>query len=169
MKNKKLQIGVNLILTAFILIAFSCASIVSKSKYPLTVKSNPNGANLTVTDKKGVEVYKGQTPATLVLKAGAGFFSMAKYQLKFEKDGYETKTIPVDMSFDGWYIGNLLFGGLLGMLIIDPATGAMWRLDISNLDVSLNAMTALNQNRTLNIYDINTIPEEWKDKLIPIE
>lgn len=32
---------------------------------------------------------------------------------------------------DGWYIGNLLFGGLIGMLIVDPATGAMYKLDDS--------------------------------------
>lgn len=30
---------------------------------------------------------------------------------------------------DGWYMGNLLFGGFIGFLIVDPATGAMWKLD----------------------------------------
>jgi hypothetical protein len=30
---------------------------------------------------------------------------------------------------DGWYIGNILFGGLIGILIVDPLTGAMWKLD----------------------------------------
>lgn len=29
---------------------------------------------------------------------------------------------------NGWYIGNLLFGGIIGLLIVDPATGAMWTL-----------------------------------------
>jgi hypothetical protein len=29
---------------------------------------------------------------------------------------------------DGWYIGNILFGGVIGFLIVDPATGAMWKL-----------------------------------------
>ncbi len=169
MKSKKNLIGANVLLGMFILITFSCASIVSKSKYPLTVNSNPSGAVLIVTDKKGNEIYNGTTPTTLTLKAGAGFFSMARYQLRIEKEGYQVKNIPVDMTFDGWYIGNIIFGGLIGLLIIDPATGAMWKLDISNLDVSLDAMTALNQNRNLNIYDINEIPDEWKDKLIPIE
>ena len=32
---------------------------------------------------------------------------------------------------DGWYAGNILIGGLLGLLIIDPATGSMWKLDES--------------------------------------
>jgi hypothetical protein len=26
----------------------------------------------------------------------------------------------------GWYCGKLLFGGLIGMLAVDPATGAIW-------------------------------------------
>lgn len=29
---------------------------------------------------------------------------------------------------DGWYWGNILFGGLIGMLAVDPATGAMYKL-----------------------------------------
>ena len=169
MKKRKLQIGANLILTSIILVAMGCASIVSKSNYPLMINSIPPNANLTVTNKKGIDIYKGKTPTTLTLKAGAGFFSKASYLLKFEKDGYQTKTIPVEMTFDGWYVGNLIFGGLIGMLIVDPATGAMWKLDITVLDVALQNMTALNQDRILNIYDINDIPEEWKDKLIPLE
>ncbi len=34
----------------------------------------------------------------------------------------------IDSSLSGWYIGNLLFGGIVGLLIVDPATGAMWKL-----------------------------------------
>lgn len=30
---------------------------------------------------------------------------------------------------NGWYLGNLLFGGLLGWVIIDPITGAMYKFD----------------------------------------
>lgn len=169
MKKRRLQIGVSIILTSIILVAMGCASIVSKSNYPLMVNSIPQNANLTVTNKKGVDIYKGKTPTSLMLKAGAGFFSKASYLLKFEKDGYQTKTIPVEMTFDGWYVGNLIFGGLIGMLIVDPATGAMWKLDIAVLDVPLQNIIALNQDRMLNIYDINDIPEAWKDKLIPLD
>ena len=31
-------------------------------------------------------------------------------------------------TIDGWYWGNLFLGGILGMLAVDPATGAMWAL-----------------------------------------
>jgi len=29
---------------------------------------------------------------------------------------------------NGWYFGNLAIGGILGMLVIDPLTGAMYRM-----------------------------------------
>lgn len=169
MKAKKNQIGSKVILIAFILLSYSCATIVSKSKYPLAINSNPNGAKVIITNKKGNEIFNGTTPATISLKAGAGFFTPAKYSLKFEMDGYDTKTIPVKMTFDGWYIGNLLFGGLIGILIVDPATGAMWRLDITQINASLDSKSAFQPDSSLQIYSITDIPSDWKDKLIPLE
>ena len=35
------------------------------------------------------------------------------------------KTIILTTIFDGWYISNLLFGGLIGMPIVDPIAEAM--------------------------------------------
>jgi hypothetical protein len=32
-------------------------------------------------------------------------------------------------TIDGWYWGNLLIGGIIGMVFVDPLTGAMWKLD----------------------------------------
>jgi len=56
----------------------SCASIVSKSNYPLSINSSPSKAKVSITDKKGKEVYLGNTPANVKLKAGAGFFSKSR-------------------------------------------------------------------------------------------
>jgi hypothetical protein len=43
----------------------------------------------------------------------------------------------------GWYIGNILFGGLIGMLVVDPQTGAMYRLEPKSLDATLTPLKAL--------------------------
>jgi hypothetical protein len=45
----------------------------------------------------------------------------------------------VDCNVNGWYIDNNLFGGLIGMLIVDPITGAMYKLSPDKLDASLEA------------------------------
>ena len=119
----------------------SCASIVSKSTYPLSINSSPSNAKVSITDKKGKEIYLGNTPATVKLKAGAGFFSKAEYQVKFSSPGYDDKIVPITFKLDGWYFGNLLLGGVLGMLIIDPATGAMWKIETEFLNETLSKST----------------------------
>jgi len=105
-----------------------CASIVGQSIFPLVVNSNPNGANMTVTDDRGLQMYMGTTPATIPLAAGDAYFHAKSYQIKFSKPGYADQVVVVKSEISGWYFGNLLFGGLIGFLVIDPITGKMWKL-----------------------------------------
>jgi hypothetical protein len=35
------------------------------------------------------------------------------------------------------HVGNVLMGGLIGFIAVDPATGAVYRLDPKELDVML--------------------------------
>ena len=105
-----------------------CATIVSDSSYPLAVNSNPDGAYFTVTNRDGIEVNRGTTPLSVELKAGGGYFKGQTYTIVFSLDGYEEQTVSVRSTLDGWYWGNIIIGGLVGMLIIDPATGAMYKL-----------------------------------------
>jgi hypothetical protein len=145
----------------------SCASIVSKSSYPISINSAPSEAQIVIKDKKGIEVYSGQTPTTLKLKSGSGFFGKARYQVTFTKAGYQSKTVPVEFKLNGWYFGNILFGGVIGMLIVDPATGAMYKLETEFLNETL---LPLKQTASvdLKIYDINEIPNEWKKHLVSV-
>ena len=113
----------------FVVLATGCASIVSKSIYPVQISSNPPGATVSVKDKVGAEVFTGTTPTTAMLEAGKSYFSSARYTLTFTKPGYDPATRVLDSSLDLWYLGNILFGGLIGMLIVDPITGDMWKLD----------------------------------------
>lgn len=105
-----------------------CASIISDSSYPVAIDSTPAGADYTVVNKKGNVVHSGTTPEQVTLKAGSSYFSGEKYQITYHKEQYQETQTTLDTSIDGWYWGNLVFGGLLGMLVIDPATGAMYKL-----------------------------------------
>lgn len=125
------------ILGASVILSAGCASIVSDSRYPVSISSSPSEANFIVMNKKGNTVHAGRTPATVTLKSGAGFFSGETYTLNFDKEGHEPVIATLDSSMDGWYVGNILFGGLIGILIVDPATGAMWKLD-DGINVSIN-------------------------------
>ena len=119
-----------------------------------------------IKDKKGIEIYTGNTPATLKLKSGAGFFSKARYQVTFEKVGYDKKVVPVEFKLNGWYFGNIIFGGPLGLLIIDPATGAMFKLETEFLNETLTKSVASVDTKELKLLDINNIPAEWRNHLV---
>ncbi|GAA4058146.1 hypothetical protein [Flavobacterium chungnamense] len=161
-----MNLKIKLIAVASILIMTSCASIVSKSSWPITINSSPSEAKISIKDKKGIEIYTGSTPATLKLKSGSGFFSKARYQVTFEKVGYEKKVVPVEFKLNGWYFGNIIFGGPLGLLIIDPATGAMFKLETEFLNETLTKSVATADTKELKLLDINKIPMEWKNHLI---
>jgi hypothetical protein len=119
-----------LVLCAGITISTGCASIVSDSMYSVMINSNPNGATVTVKDKRGFDIQKSTTPVTVMLSAKEGFFRSAKYLFQFEKDGYHPTTTSLSAGMDGWYVGNLFlpFIGFAGLVFVDPKTGAMWKL-----------------------------------------
>jgi len=148
---------------------YSCASIVSKSSWPLVVNSTPSGAEITVTNRGGFDVFKGTTPAALTLSSSAGFFRKESYKIKFQMGGFDTKVIPVECTLNGWYLGNILIGGLIGMLIVDPATGAMYKLDSSMISETLSKTSVTTQVAPkLNVYSINDLPENYKGHLVKI-
>ena len=44
----------------------------------------------------------------------------------------------VSSSLNGWYWGNILVGGLIGMLIVDPISGAMYEIDNPSLTFNMS-------------------------------
>lgn len=122
-----------------LIILTGCASIVSKSQYPVSINSSPTNAKVTVINDRGMEMHKATTPTMVTLSAKRGYFRSASYTFKFEKDGYHPSTTSLSAGLDGWYIGNILFGGLIGFLGVDPGTGAMWKLE----DTVYGSLTAI--------------------------
>ena len=159
-------------LTVVVLITIltNCASIVSRSNWPVSVSTNPSGAKVVITDKNGLVVYTGNTPATMKLRSGAGFFTKQSYKVKITMDGFADKIIPIECSLNGgWYIlGNIVFGGLIGWLIVDPATGAMYRIDNRTINETLAKSTS-SIEPALRIININDLPAGMKGHLVAIK
>ena len=157
-------------LVAVLVASFGCASIVSKSKYPISLTSKPSGAEVTVVNmRNNVTIFNGETPTYVVLKSGHKYFRRSKYQVSFRKDGYEPLVLPIEFGIDGWYFGNALFGTLIGFLIVDPATGAMYRLKTEFIVANLEALTASKAKETLRIYSLDEVPREWDDHIIRLD
>lgn len=120
-----------------------CATIIGKSAPGrLSILSNPSNAKVIIANANGIQIFSGRTPTIVMLEKKAGYFRAKSYSITFSKNGFETKTIPLGMSVNGWYLGgNLIFGGLIGWFVVDPLTGAMWSLNTHKIDPTLNAIS----------------------------
>ncbi len=87
------------------------------------------------------------------------------------KQGFETKTVEITSPLNGWYVGNIIFGGLLGILIVDPLTGAMWTLSPKEIDVTIaNKIAEVpTEQKGLSVVDIKNVPKHLQDKMIRIK
>ncbi len=144
-----------------------CASIVGQSVFPVTINSSPDGASILVKDEYGKEVYAGTTPSTVTLPAGESYFHAKTYYINFSRPGYADQVSVLKADIDGWYFGNILIGGLIGMLIIDPITGKMWKLP-KDVYANLAQKTAMNRQRSLQILSLNDIPEAMRKNLVRV-
>lgn len=147
----------------------SCATIFGKTSYPFRISTTPPGADISITDKKGREIFKGQTPTTADLKSSAGYFSKATYTVTINARGYKEQVIPVNYTLNGWYFGNILIGGFIGMLIVDPATGAMWKLSTPPIDLDLEATKETTATPTLKILELKDVSPGLKESLVRIK
>ena len=152
-----------------ILILPGCATLVSNTKWPIDFDTKPRGATVTITNRRGKEVFKGNTPTRTYLYASAGYFRREIYTVTFSINGYESKSAKITCILNEWYFGNVLLGGVIGMLIIDPATGAMYKLKEKWVDEILEmTKTTSSTGPALNIIDVSMVPEKMKDGLIKL-
>lgn len=101
-----------------------CSTIIAGDTRLVEIKSEPSGLLVEILDHEGQEIDSGITPFTIELKRGRGYFQASDYSLSIPRYSYEE---PINYAVTGWYaVGNLVFGGLVGWLVVDPLTGAMY-------------------------------------------
>lgn len=103
----------------------------SKSAYPVTISSTPSGAHFTVKSASGSLLAAGTTPKTITLNSATGYFQPANYVVEFTYGG-TTQSVRLNARIDKWYWDNVFMGSpgiVIGMLIVDPSTGKMWKLN----------------------------------------
>ena len=122
-----------------------CATLFAPSKWPLKIDTKPEGAWVKVINRNGDVKFEGTTPATVFLPAGRFYFKKETYTVKLVMAGAEDKSIPVGSVINTYYWLNFLWGGLIGFVLIDPASGAMYQLDRESIEVKYN-MTTGNSN-----------------------
>jgi hypothetical protein len=123
--------------------AGGCASIVHNGNRTIEIASQPPGATASIRKTNTGEVVSVQsTPCIVSLEPKGGYFKGQSYTLKLELAGYQPTEVPLKASLSGWYFGNIIFGGLIGMLAVDPATGAMWNIEPNKIRHNLSSSQA---------------------------
>lgn len=149
-----------------------CATIMGTDSQNIPIRSAPSDASISIIDENGSEIYSGRTPTTVPFKKSNGkYFGKKSYKVVISKPGYGTQTIPITASVNGWYMfGNLIFGGLIGYLIVDPLNGKMYSLSPENIDATLTTSNASFHNNIatdggIAIMLIEDVPHHLHGKL----
>lgn len=116
-----------------------CATIVGDERASLSIKSTPADAQILIIDEAGRTAYRGRTPDQVPLRKNDGHYWGGKqFTVAISKRGYLTQRIQVDTHPNALYLGgNLLFGGIIGWLVVDPISGKMYDLSSDGIEVTL--------------------------------
>ncbi len=114
-----------LLLVALAVALTGCASILNDTSPPVTITSDPPGADVTVDGH-----YVGRTPLMTELS------TKTSHQIKIEKDGYRGRTQFIQSNTGAlWVVLDVLSG--LVPIIIDAVTGDWAELETENVNVVL--------------------------------
>ncbi|HEU5289182.1 MAG TPA: PEGA domain-containing protein [Cyclobacteriaceae bacterium] len=135
---KKIIIGSIIIVTGML---SSCASIVHGNVQTIDFTSQPKGARIIIDGSE-----YGVTPSSIPLKRSGRFkgeiSTKKEYAVKIELDGYYPYEIKIKREMDAWFLGNIIFGGLIG-IIIDASSGAMYKLTPDQVVAQMSVQTAM--------------------------
>jgi hypothetical protein len=119
-----------------------CATIVHSGPRAVSVASTPAGAKVSIYDRDEHLVQTNTTPFVAELPTKYRYFQGQTYRLVFEMPGHATTEVKLGSSLSGWYLGNVVFGGIIGLLVVDPLTGAMYNLTPDKIEQPLSATQA---------------------------
>ncbi|NDJ26556.1 hypothetical protein DMB95_01090 [Campylobacter sp. MIT 12-8780] len=120
----------------------ACSTIINGTTQKMTFESNPSSASIEIKTSGGISIGKYTTPASVTLERGRGYFTPQEYKVLVSKPGYKDVEFNITHRVSGWYIaGNLIFGGLLGWLVVDPITGAVYILEAEGSNITSDGDT----------------------------
>ncbi len=142
----------------------SCATIVKQGTQSVAIDSRPSGLDFVVKDPEGKVVGSGKTPTTVKLNTGAGYFRPAVYTIQTKRGGKVLGEQTITGKTSGWYFGNILIGGLIGLVVVDPLTGAMYSLP-KDVTVSGRVIASAGE-RSLSIASIDSLTPDQRAALV---
>lgn len=96
----------------------ACASIIKGSTASVAITTPPvQGATCVLSSPEGN--WQITSPSSVTISR-----SKHDVQVRCTKEGYQDAAAVIPSTFEGWTLGNLIFGGVVGVGV-DAATGAL--------------------------------------------
>jgi hypothetical protein len=108
-----------------------CATIMQGSTQKVAISSAPTGAQVYVNGNQ-----RGLTPMV------ADLSRKDIHVIALRLDGYQPYEVALARSVSGWVVGNILFGGLIG-LAVDASSGGMYKLTPDQVTATMGPGAAL--------------------------
>jgi hypothetical protein len=121
MNNIRIRHAPLVIALLIVLLTSGCATIVKGSSQGVTVKTDPPGAICDLTKNGKSMGVVNPTPGTVQLGKGGKALDVT-----CRKSGYLDSSATLTSSFQGWTLGNLVLGGIVG-LVVDAGSGAAYQ------------------------------------------
>lgn len=141
-----------LILSICLLVLPSCGTIIHGTTQQVGISSSPSNAGVAIN---GVNI--GSTPVMVDLKR------KDSHIVRISLAGYETYETTLTRKVSGWVWGNIVFGGLIG-LVVDSSTGGMYKLTPEQIQAELRSGQAnvLNTEDGLFITFVLRANSDWE-------
>lgn len=109
----------------------SCGTIVHGTTQEVPISSNPSNAEVIVKRIGEADpVFTGKTPCKAKLDR------KYEYEVWVKVEGYKENKIVLRKSMSGAFLGNILCGGIIG-IVVDISNGAMNNLEPGTINVTL--------------------------------
>ena len=112
---------------ALVVLSTGCSTFMCGKNQTVPVSSRPPGADVTVYNKYNDVIFNGVTPCDVILPRGDADTGAGYYKVTVVKPGYESVEVDLVGKVNRAYYANVMNAGL-GMITLDPYTGAMWTL-----------------------------------------
>jgi uncharacterized protein YceK len=114
-----------LLLAIPLIVIAGCATIMTGTKQQVGFSSTPSGGSVMVDNSE-----KGVTPVVLKLSR------KSNHTVKIAVPGYKPYEMTITRGTNGWVWGNLVFGGLIG-LVVDAISGGIYKLKPGQVEAVL--------------------------------
>lgn len=130
----------------------SCGTIVNGTCQKVPLDSNPQGAKVFVDQR-----FRGCTPMTAKLSRSNN------HSVRLEMDGYEPYEIHFERHMSGWVLGNIVFGGVVG-LAVDAVSGGLYKLtpDQTHVEFSKPSLAKLQTEDGLFVTVVEKPSKDWE-------